>query len=134
MQMRFLVVATVVAISIPQSITAQVARPAATGAAPAAICVALSEDWRRVEQNLAMNLAKGLRVSPSLRAMEDSNELAIAAMTLELMREARCTLPRRAPSAATYIGAAMACEASRSGAGAGARVPQCERATWARTE
>lgn len=103
-------------------------------AAPSSACIALAADWTRIEQNLADNLARGLGDNSApratLRAMEDGNELAAAAITLDLMRDNRCPLPRRAPQSATYLGSALECATARLRIGSGDNPPACDRSTW----
>lgn len=137
--MRFLALVSIAAMLSAQPLSAQTARPAGAAAAtPSATCTTLAADWRRVEENLPVNLATGITDNSApratLRAMEDANELATAALTLQFMRDARCPLPRRAPQASTYLSAAIACETARSRINAANRPPECERANWTRSE
>lgn len=137
--MRFFTLLSIATMLSAQPLSAQTARPAAGAAtAPSAICTTLAADWRRVEENLAVNLASGLTDNSAPRAthraMEDANELATATLTLQFMRDARCPLPRRAPQASTYLSAAIACETARLRQGASARAAECERANWTRSE
>lgn len=128
-----LLIAIIACGSIAMPAQAQPARPAPP-VAPSAVCAALAADWRLAEQNLAVNFASGATDNSapraSLRAIEDSNELAVASLTFEMMKESRCPLPQRAPRVATYLSSALACETARLRAAGATNVPACDRATW----
>ncbi|HYJ31325.1 MAG TPA: hypothetical protein VEW25_13420 [Allosphingosinicella sp.] len=74
----------------------------------------------------------------TLREMENANDLTIATMTLQLMRDNRCTMPARAPVAAAYMSAALSCATARlrspARAAGEAGPPDCNRDTWTRAE
>lgn len=110
------------------------ARPAA--AAAQSRCEILAGDYRRFEMNLADRFASsvGDNSAPraTLRAMEDANDLAAAALTVQFMRDARCTLPTRAPVASTYMSAALACATARLERSGTATPPACVRENWQR--
>jgi hypothetical protein len=115
-------------------------RPTAAVAAPAARsrCDILASDWRRIEQNLADRVAEGVADNSApratLREMQEANDLAIAAMTLQFMRDNRCTMPTRAPNGAGYIGAALACRTAQLRATGSQTPAECNRETWTRAD
>ena len=121
-----------------QPLSAEQAKPVRvppTGPAtstPVGACATLAEDWSNAEKRLADNVVGGLgdNSAPraSLREQEDANTLAVAAMTLELMRAHQCPLPRRAPVATTYLSAALACSTARRTKGA--ETEECKRENW----
>lgn len=133
MRTACLIVAALSVTALPAApLAAQAARPPA--AAPSATCVALAADWTRIEQNLAVNLARSIADNSApratLRAIEDSNELTAASITLDLMREYRCPLPTSAPRSVTYLESALSCATARLSPGAGENPPPCDRSTW----
>ena len=108
--------------------------PLAPAATPVGVCGTLAADWKRYELNMADREADqiGDNSAPraTLRALEQSNDLALAAMTLQFMRDNRCQLPKRAPSAATYFGAALACSTARLKQSGTETPAECDRDKW----
>lgn len=120
-------------------ITATTPVHAQTAAVPAvapkpSVCAALAEDWKRFEMNVATRFADGVGDNSApratLRAIEESNDLLKANMTLQLMRENKCALPKSAPSGAGYISAALDCSTQRLKVGYEASKAVCDRANW----
>lgn len=130
---RFLIIAA--ACIAPQPALAQPARPPA---AASARCEALGADWRNIEMNMAATYAIGIgddsAPRATMRAIRESNDLAQAAMTLDLMRDAHCPLPTHAARADTYRSSALRCANAATGAGAAEHPPECDRATWQRAD
>gem|GEM_PF-5080138 len=92
----------------------------------------MQKDWKQIEISLANNMADGIgdNSAPraSLRAQEDANSLSRAALTLELMKANQCQLPKRAPSAITYLTLALNCATARRTKGADTE--ECKTANW----
>lgn len=112
--------------------TAQTATPAA--AAKLSTCDALAADWKRFDMNMADRFADsvGDNSAPraTLRAIEEGNDLLKANMTLQFMRDNKCSLPKSAPSGSAYISAALECSTQRLKVGFEAAKAVCDRANW----
>lgn len=106
-------------------------------AKPMTICEALASDWRRVEQNMASrwtsDLGDNSAPRATMRAIEESNDLSIASITLGLMRDNKCLLPKRAPNVSTYLTAALSCSTARLKQPLSSNAPpaECDREKWA---
>ena len=100
----------------------------------AGVCMKLMADYERVSQNLAMNFASSVTDNSApratLRAMEDSNDLAMAKIALDLMRDSRCTLPKYVPSSSRYALAALRCSTARYSAKGGETPTECKTELW----
>ena len=106
---------------------------------PRTRCEVLAADYRQSEWSIADTFTDSLGDNSApraaMRAQEIGNALATAAITLQLMRDHRCTpLPTRAPVVGTYLSAALACSSARRGTVGEATPPQCVRENWERSE
>lgn len=101
-------------------------------AKPLTTCELLSRDWRNVEIELAKSNIEdiGDNSAPraTMRAIKDTNSIQIAAITLMLMRDHKCSVPKRAPSHVTYMIPAMECRTEQ--LKGNYKAPQCETSTW----
>ena len=101
-------------------------------AKPLTTCEALARDWRNVEIDLAKSDIEdvGDNSAPrsTMRAIRDGNSLQLASMTLSLMRDYKCSLPKRAPSSVTFMLPAMECRTEQ--LKGNYKAPQCETANW----
>jgi hypothetical protein len=99
---------------------------------PLTTCEALARDWRNVEVDLAKSNAEdiGDNSAPraTMRAIRDGNSLEVAAITLSLMRDNKCSLPKRPPSHVTYMIPAIECATEQ--LKGNYKAPQCDTATW----
>ncbi|MGN6495938.1 MAG: hypothetical protein ACTHK5_01155 [Tsuneonella sp.] len=106
---------------------------AQTGAAASGKCAALSADYDQYEKAMASRFAEsvGDNSAPRAtnRAIEDSNSLSQAQITLVLMQASHCTLPDHAPSIKRYLTEALTCSTDRLKAG-GADAPSCDMKKW----
>ncbi|WP_308911941.1 hypothetical protein [Pseudokordiimonas caeni] len=97
-------------------------------------CDLLAADYKRVEQNMAVRMAESVgddsAPRATLRAMEELNDLMMASMTLQFMRENNCALPKRAPNAGKYLGRAVNCETQRLRGSQQQIHEACNRANW----
>lgn len=114
--------------SFPQVAAAQ----AAPGAKPTALCPGLATQWDNVEKDLAAREANGVGDNSApratLRAIENSNDLARAQMVLSLMQAGRCSLPDSPPSYVVYLSNALSCATARL---KGTKDPvECDRKGW----
>ena len=113
---------------------AQTPAPPSAPAPKLSTCDALAADWRRFEMNMADRFADriGDNSAPraTMRAIEEGNDLLKANMTLQFMRDNKCSLPKAAPSGSSYIGAALECSTQRIKAGFEASKAVCDRANW----
>ena len=95
-------------------------------------CAALSADYDQYEKAMASRWADGIADNSAPRAtnraIEDSNALMQAQITLTLMQANRCSLPDHAPSIKKYVSEALTCSTDRLKAGADA--PSCDMKTW----
>ncbi|HEX4695277.1 hypothetical protein [Sphingomonas sp.] len=111
-------------------------KPVAPASATAAggTCAALAREYEGASMDLAANYAEGVGDNSApratLRAMEDANTLARAHMTLDLMRDFRCTTPKNAPDSMLYLSAALNCATDRLKGGGTTTPPSCDRSTW----
>ena len=132
MFVRPIMIGTMLVASAP---SAQAQAPAsASGTKPVGTCEALAADWKRFEQNMADRFAEGVADNSAPRAtmreMREANDLALAQMTLQFMRDNRCPLPKRAPSAGTYLTSALECSTARLKARGTETPPECDRSRW----
>jgi hypothetical protein len=131
--MRALLIAAL--ILVPTPAMAQVPARSAAAAAPAGKCERLAREWKGIEYRMADRHADeiGDNSAPraTLRAMEESNNLAEASMILSFMRDGRCALPSHPPSYISYFGAALECHTAILG-GAKADDAKCDREKWTR--
>ena len=134
--MRFLF-HTALACALPAALSApllaQTQPPGkATPAKPMTTCEALARDWRNVEVHLAKNDAEGVvdNSAPraTMRAIQDNNELQLASMTLGLMRDHKCPLPKRPPSKVTYMLPAIECRTEE--LKGNYKAAQCDSTNW----
>jgi hypothetical protein len=102
--------------------------------APATGCAGLSAAYLGFSKDLAANNAAGLADNSApratLRAMEDANTLARARITLDLMRDNRCTMPKSVPDAVTFLLPALTCATDRLKARGTESPASCDRSTW----
>lgn len=130
----FVVAATFVAGGSQAHAQAQPKPTPVAQAATAGVCGKLMGDYERASKNMADNFASSVTDNSApratLRAMEDSNDLAKAKMALDLMRDNRCALPKYIPSAGRYALAAMKCRNARYSAKAGETPEECKRELW----
>ena len=106
--------------------------PVAAPLKPLSICEGLARDWRSVEYELAENYADGVTDDSApratMRAVQDQNALLKAQIALALMRDNKCTLPKRAPSSLTYMLPAMTCKTEK--LKGNYKAPACDASTW----
>lgn len=99
---------------------------------PMTTCEGLARDWRNVEIKLAQNdieeIADNSAPRATMRAIRDNNELQLASMTLSLMRDNKCALPKRAPSKFTYMLPAMECRTEQ--LKGNLKASQCDASAW----
>jgi hypothetical protein len=117
------------AILTASPVSAQV-KPAAASAG--GVCAALARDYDAASKDLAVNEAEGIGDNSApratLRAMEDANTLSFANITLALMRDNHCPMPKSAPAAVFYLSPALTCATDR--LKGTASPPSCDRSTW----
>jgi hypothetical protein len=105
---------------------------AAAPAKPLTTCEGLARDWRTAEVTLAKNdveeLADNSAPRATMRAIRDNNALQLASITLTLMSNNKCPLPKRAPSEVTYMLPAMECRTEQ--LKGNYKAPQCDYSTW----
>jgi len=112
----------------------QPASPAATPAPPKPMttCEALARDWRNAEIDLARNDVEGTLDNSApratMRAIQDNNALQLAAITLGLMHDHKCPLPKRAPSKVTYMLPALECRTEQ--LKGNYKAVQCDTSNW----
>jgi hypothetical protein len=113
------------------------AAPAMAQTKPAAAqatgtCAALARDYDTASKDLADKEAEGVgddsAPRATLRAMEDANTLAGARITLDLMRDNHCPLPKSAPNYIYYLASALSCRTDR--LKGTVSPPSCDRTTW----
>ena len=127
---------TALALTSPVSAMAQTttAAPASSPAPKLSTCEALAADWKRFEMNMADRFADGVGDNSApratLRAIEEGNDLLKANLTLQFMRDNKCSLPKAAPSGSDYISAALECSTQRLKVGFEAAKAVCDRANW----
>lgn len=106
--------------------------PVSTNGKSPSSCEVLSSDWKRYEQNMSSRFVDGIADNSAPRAtmreMREANDLMSAQITLQFMRDSKCTLPKRAPSASTYMSDALACSTAR--LKGGDDPPECDRSKW----
>ena len=123
---------TILTVSTP--VMAQPSGTATASAPRVSTCEALSADWKRFEMNMADRFADGIGDNSApratLRAIEEGNDMLKANMTLQLMRENKCTLPKTAPSGNAYLSNALDCSTQRLKVGIEAAKAVCDRANW----
>lgn len=117
-----------------QTVPTPTVKPAQAVKPPLGACARLSTDYVGFSKDLAANNAEAIGDNSApratLRAMEDSNTLARAKMTLDLMRDNRCTLPKAAPDDITYLLPALTCATDRLKARGTETPPSCDRSSW----
>jgi hypothetical protein len=95
-------------------------------------CGSLVADYDQYEKAMASRWAESIGDNSAPRAtnraIEDSNALTQAQITLALMQASRCTLPDHAPSIKKYISEALTCSSDRLKFGNNA--PSCEMKNW----
>lgn len=98
------------------------------------VCEALAADWRSLEQNMADRFVEGHADTDATRAtmreMREANDLALASLTVQFMRDNHCPLPKRALRSETYLNNALECSKARRERPAATGLPACERANW----
>jgi len=94
-------------------------------------CPSLQAQWVSIEKELASIEAAGVADDSApratYRAIETSNELTKAQLTLTLMQASGCSLPAGAPSSVTYLTAALTCATDRFKDNQPA---SCDRSSW----
>lgn len=117
-------------------VTAQAQVKPAVAPAAGGVCASLAKDYDDASKDLAANYAAGVGDNSApratLREMEDSNTLAQARITLDLMRDHRCPMPKSAPDRVFYLNDALTCATDRLKSGGSAQPPSCNRAIWKR--
>lgn len=113
------------------------AKPAAAPPAPpATTCSILASTYEGASMDLAANRAEGVGDNSApratLRAMEDANTLAEARITLDLMRDHKCALPKSAPTSIFYLSDALSCATDRLKSQGAGSPPSCDRSKWKR--
>ena len=112
----------------------RVREQAAPASAPLGVCPTLAADWRRIEQNMADRVVDDLGDNSApratLRETRESNDLALATMTVQIMRENKCPQPKRAPNSSTYLMPALDCSKARREAGGSETPAACKRENW----
>jgi hypothetical protein len=111
--------------------------PAAAQKPESKTCAALHLDYEETSKRMAMNHASGIGDNSAIRATkreaENTNILAEARLTLDLLKGNGCSLPKSAPSGARYYGSALRCHNDMLGvrlSGKYSFPPSCERAKW----
>jgi hypothetical protein len=120
-------------VELPAPLAAQTTAPtAASPAKPVSTCEGLARDWRSIEYDLANNYAAGVTDDSApratMRAAQNAEALARAQITLALMRDNKCSIPKRAPSQMTYALGAMKCRTEMMKSNY--KAPECDRSTW----
>lgn len=122
------------ALAITSAAPAMAQTAAPTPAPKLSTCDALAADWKRLDMNMADRFANsvGDNSAPraTLRAIEEGNDLLKANMTLQFMRDNKCSLPKSPPSGGAYISAALECSTQRLKVGFEATKSVCDRANW----
>lgn len=130
--MRWLLILALALVTAAPVVHAQTSAPVVTK--PMTTCEALATDWRRVEQNMADRFVEALGDNSAPRAtmreMREANDLALAAMALQFMRDNKCMIPKRAPNTGTYLSAALDCAKARRESASSTTPPVCERENW----
>lgn len=92
-------------------------------------CDALTQDWRNTEIHLSQlqvdDLGDDSAIRATLRAVQQENDFQTEAMTLQLMRNSHCALPKRAPNPNRYSDDILNC-IRKDDAGAA----ECKRENW----
>ncbi|MDQ0250802.1 hypothetical protein J2W22_002866 [Sphingomonas kyeonggiensis] len=131
---KFILVAVATFVASGSQAHAQTKPVQAAQPATAGICAKLMADYEHVSQNMADNLASSVTDNSApratLRAMEDSNDLAKARLALDIMRDNRCTLPKYVPNPARYALAALKCKTARYSAKINETPAECKRELW----
>jgi len=140
----FVACAVVIAVSCPafSGAGAAGAAPPAQPAQEPAACAALHQEYENASKSLASNAVSSVddssRSASALRESRESNIIAQARFTMDLMRNNNCTMPTAAPSYQRYFNAALTCKRAeiadmarvlRGGAVADS-LPQCDRTYW----
>lgn len=111
-------------------------RASATAVPAAGVCAALASTYDGASKELATNSAEGIGDNSApratLRALEDSNTLAEAKMTLDLMRDHHCPMPKSAPARIFYLLPALTCANDRMKASGSVSPASCDQQTWQR--
>jgi hypothetical protein len=85
-----------------------------------------------VEYDLAESYAEGVTDNSApratMRAARDQDSLLKAQIALSLMRENKCTLPKRVPSSLTYMLNAMKCQTEK--LKGNYKSTECDYSTW----
>lgn len=115
--------------AFPQGATPPVAT---TPSKPLTVCEGLARDWRSAEIDLAENWSTeiGDNSAPraTMRAVQDQNALLKAQIALQLMRDNKCVLPKRAPSGLTYSLDALKCQTEK--LKGNYKAPECDSSKW----
>ena len=111
-------------------------RPAAGPPPVAGTCSRLAATYESTSKGLAATFAEGLGDNSApratLRTMEDANSLAKAHMTLDLMRDYHCPMPKDAPDSVYYLATALTCATDRLKASGSGSPASCDRTKWVR--
>lgn len=87
--------------SVIVSLLISFAAPAPPPASAPAVCASLMADWERYERSMGKRYVEGIGDDSApraqLREMRTANDLKRAEITLSLMRDNRCPLPKQAP-------------------------------------
>lgn len=122
-----------IALTLTSSIPAMAQTTLSALGPKASTCETLAADWKRFEMNMADRFADGIGDNSAprstLRAIEDSNDLLKANITLQFMRDNKCSIPKSAPSGRPYISAALVCSTQRLKSAEAAKAV-CDRANW----
>lgn len=111
--------------------------PASAQKSEPAACVALHSDYEDASKRMAMNHVSGIgdnsAVRETTRETENSNVLAEARLTLDLLKANGCRLPKSAPSFSRYYDSALKCHNDILAvklSGTYSFPPSCDRSKW----
>jgi hypothetical protein len=111
--------------------------PASAQKSEPAACAALHSDYEDASKRMAMNHVSGIGDNSALRETtretENSNVLAEARLTLDLLKANGCRLPNSAPSFSRYYDSALKCHNDILAvklSGTYSFPPSCDRSKW----
>jgi hypothetical protein len=126
---KAILVLSAIAIMLPYS---AIAATPTTEPTMSGRCSKLKSQWKSIEQEMADREAEGITDNSApratLRATEDSNDLAKAQIILTLSQAYKCPLPPSAPSYINFFSNALSCRTDvMKGA---SNSPKCDRSSW----
>lgn len=119
-------------VSIEKPMPTSPTATATPAAKPMTVCEGLARDWKAAEIELAetwtAEIGDDSAPRATMRAIRDQNSLTKAQIALQLMRDNKCALPKRAPSGLTYSLEAMKCRTEKMTGNF--KAPECEINNW----